>query len=72
MQSKGGHEIAAGALGDAEASASMSLEISGQSLSRFHRLIELYQTIKELTRTSARQEFRAIARLVRQSERVPT
>lgn len=33
------------------------------------RVIELYHTIEELTRTSARQEFRAIAKLVRQSER---
>jgi molybdate transport system regulatory protein len=31
------------------------------------RVIELYHAIEELTRTSARQEFRAIARLVRQS-----
>ena len=29
------------------------------------RVIELYHTIEELTRTSARQEFRAIAKLVR-------
>jgi molybdate transport system regulatory protein len=32
------------------------------------RIIELYRTIEQLTRTSARQEFRAIAKLVRQSE----
>jgi molybdate transport system regulatory protein len=31
------------------------------------RVIELYHAIEELTRTSARQEFRAIAKLVRQS-----
>jgi hypothetical protein len=29
------------------------------------QVIELYHTIEELTRTSARQEFRAIAKLVR-------
>ena len=29
------------------------------------RVIELYHTIEELTRTSARQEFRAIAKLIR-------
>jgi molybdate transport system regulatory protein len=33
------------------------------------RVIELYHAIEELTCTSARQEFRAIAKLVRQSER---
>jgi molybdate transport system regulatory protein len=32
------------------------------------RVIELYHAIEELTRTSARQEFRAIAKLVRQSD----
>jgi molybdate transport system regulatory protein len=36
------------------------------------RLIELYHTIEELTRTSAREEFRAIAKLVRQRERART
>ena len=33
------------------------------------RVIELYHTIEELTRTSARQEFRAIDKLLRQSKR---
>jgi molybdate transport system regulatory protein len=33
------------------------------------RVIKLYHTIEELTRTSARQEFRAIAKLVRQGAR---
>jgi molybdate transport system regulatory protein len=32
------------------------------------RVIELYHTIEELTHASARQEFRAIAKLARQSE----
>ena len=34
------------------------------------RVIELYHAIEELTCTSAQQEFRAIAKLVRQSEQV--
>jgi molybdate transport system regulatory protein len=34
------------------------------------QVIELYHTIEECTRTSARQEFRAIDKLVRQSTRV--
>jgi molybdate transport system regulatory protein len=33
------------------------------------RIIELYHTIEEHTRTSAREEFRAIAKLVRQRGR---
>ena len=33
------------------------------------QVIELYHTIEEQTRTSARQEFRAIDRLVRQNKR---
>jgi molybdate transport system regulatory protein len=33
------------------------------------QVIELYHTIEEHTRTSARQEFRAIDKLVRQSKR---
>jgi len=32
------------------------------------RVIELYRTIEELTRKSARQEFRAITKLVRTRE----
>jgi molybdate transport system regulatory protein len=32
------------------------------------RVIELYHTIEQLTSTSARQEFREIAKLVRQSD----
>jgi len=32
------------------------------------RVIELYRAIEELTFASARQEFRAIAKLVRQSK----
>jgi molybdate transport system regulatory protein len=36
------------------------------------RLIELYHTIEELARTSAREEFGAIAKLVRQRERART